>query len=213
MSYLVGSNKGGTIESAFRLSYSEHEVAGRLQDLLPKDVFSVTLPVSRQNKGWDLLVHSSKSGRAARIQVKSSRCFVEPNREKRGFSHVFWFNNFRSKLLGADFFVLFGVSPTLDRRIRTSARYSKHWEHKTLMFSRDELNRFLPPAAQKFFYIAFDEDHPDKMLCLNGRKQELASFSYDALRLTKRAGALKSFVTDGTVTPAQIHLSENTVAA
>ncbi len=203
------------MESAFRLSYSEHEVAGRLQDLLrrPKDVFSVTLPLSRQNKGWDLLVHSSISGRAARVQVKASRCYLEPKRAKRGFSHLFFFNNFRPRLLGADFFVLFGVSPTLDSRIHTSARYSKHWEHKTPVLTQREVDAFLPPDTQKFFYIGFDEDRPDEMLCLNGRKQELARFSYDEIRLTRRAAALNDFVTNGVEPPFQIHLPRDTAAA
>ncbi len=196
------------MESSFRLSYSEHEVAGRLQHLLrePKDVFSVTVPVSRGNKGWDLLIHSSETRCAARIQVKASRCYLEPNRVKRGFSHVFWFNNFRSKLQGADFFILLGVSPTLDRRTRTGASYPKHWEQKFLMFSQQELDAFLPPAARKFFYVAFDEDRPDEMLFLNGRKQQLARFSYEDVRLRTRCDGRGASLTSGTLPPVQIEV-------
>jgi len=186
------------MESTFRLSYSEHEVAGRLQSLLrePKDRFSVTLPLSRQNKGWDLLVHSSETGRAARIQVKASRWYLEPKPEERGFSHVFWFNNFRTKLSGADFFVLFSVFPALDHKAWTGRDYAKHWEQRTMILSQDEVGTLLPPEGEKFFYLAFDADRPDEILCLNGRKQTLGRFSYAQVRSTVRVSALKGYLTD-----------------
>ncbi len=185
------------MEPMFRLSYSEHEVAGRLQSLLgkPRDAYSVTLPLSRHNKGWDLLVHSSKSGQAARIQVKSSRWYFEPKREERGFSHVFWFNNFRAKLEGADFFVLFIVFPVLDRRAWSGRHEKDHWVQRTIILSRGEVSSFLPPETEDFFYMAFDEDRPDDLIFLNGSKTvELWHCDYRAFRSSVRVSILRDFL-------------------
>jgi hypothetical protein len=187
------------MEPLFRLSYSEHEVAGRLQSLLrdPKDVFSVTVPVSRTNKGWDLLIHSSSTGRAARIQIKASRCYLEPRRQERGYSHVFWFKNFRAKLRFADFFVLFGVHASLDRLTRRGHGYPKHWVQKTMILSRSEVDAFLPTEAEKFFYVGFDEDQSEDLIILSGRKERLATVSYKDVRSTVRALALRDYLTSG----------------
>lgn len=193
------------MEPVFRLSYPEHVVAERLQQLLKpqKDVFSVTVPVSRQNKGWDLLVYSSETARAARIQVKSSRYYLEPRAEERGFSHVFWFKNFRPNLNQADFFALFGVLPSLNDATRAGRGFSKRWEQRLMVFSRTEVDVLLPPLGQRFFYIAFHEADPHRMLCLNGRKQTLCAFSYEDVRSTHRGAAIGRFLTDGT-TPASV---------
>jgi len=58
------------MDAIFTLPYTEYVVATYLQK---KEGYSVQIPLSRQQKGIDLLVCSLQSRKAASIQVKSSR--------------------------------------------------------------------------------------------------------------------------------------------
>ncbi len=62
------------MESIFTLPYPEYVIASLLQKhLKKKQGYSVQIPLSRQQKGIDLLVYNQKTKKAVSIQVKSSR--------------------------------------------------------------------------------------------------------------------------------------------
>jgi hypothetical protein len=70
------------MDPVFTLQWPEFLVAERLQSLLPKkDGYSVLIPLSRQEKGVDLVIHRrDKSGASSvlTIQVKASRTYLPP---------------------------------------------------------------------------------------------------------------------------------------
>jgi hypothetical protein len=70
------------MEPVFTLQWPEFVVAERLRKLLPaKNGYSVLIPLSRQEKGIDLvLLRRNKSGQSfvITIQVKASRTYLPP---------------------------------------------------------------------------------------------------------------------------------------
>jgi hypothetical protein len=70
------------MDPVFTLSYSEYAVVEKITEYLSKrDGFSVYVPVSRQEKNIDFLVHNSNYNRSLRFQVKSSRSYVRGDEE------------------------------------------------------------------------------------------------------------------------------------
>ena len=187
------------MESIFTLPYPEFAVAERLKNLLrqPKGRYSITVPLSRQQKGWDLLAYSQDSTLAARIQVKSSRDFGKPDPAPRDSCHLLWLNNFRPQLEFADFFVLFGLYPTLDECNMTDPDHNPHWARKTLIFTRNEMASLLPPSNDRFFYVRFEESGTDRVDMLDGRKRLIAKLRYDDFRPSARGDDLKQFLASG----------------
>jgi len=62
------------MESIFTLPYSKYKVAEELQKKLPKkDGYSVLIPISRQQKGFDLMLFNYKTSKHITIQIKASR--------------------------------------------------------------------------------------------------------------------------------------------
>jgi hypothetical protein len=64
----------------FSIEYPEFHIAGQLQKDFPRsENFSVSIPLSRQQKYYDLLLHSSNNRKSLTIQVKSSRTYINTN--------------------------------------------------------------------------------------------------------------------------------------
>lgn len=71
------------MDAIFTLPYSEYEVIDVLRKKL-KNGASFYIPTSRQQKGIDFIIHNNKSNKYLRVQVKSSRAYVDEPREKKG---------------------------------------------------------------------------------------------------------------------------------
>ena len=62
--------------STFTIPFPEYDIADILQRKFPKkENFSVSIPLSRQQKFYDLLLVNGKNKKILTIQVKSSRTF------------------------------------------------------------------------------------------------------------------------------------------
>ena len=93
------------MEGIFTLPYSEYEVIVQLQKKFSKkEGFAFYIPTSRQQKGIDFIIHNDKKNIMKRIQVKSSRSYVDtPKTLKSGkiksvkYKYNLWFNNFIDK--------------------------------------------------------------------------------------------------------------------
>jgi hypothetical protein len=196
------------MEAIFTLQYPEFAVAERLKNLLrqPKGRYSITVPLSRQQRGWDLLAYSEDTNGAARVQVKSSRDYGKPGPSPHDSCHLLWMNNFRLKLEFADFFVLFGVYPTLDECVMTDPSHNPHWARKTLIFTRNEMASLLPSSNDPFFYVRFEESGTDRVDVLDGRKRLIAELRYDDFRPSARGDDLKHFLESGSCTDRPIHI-------
>ena len=158
------------MDAIFTLPYPEYVVATYLQKLLKKkEGYSVQIPLSRQQKGIDLLVYSLQSRKSASIQVKSSRAYIgkAPKRKskKERYNNALWFRTFDYERGIADFYILFGLYPKSDiinKRLDKSKKTRKWWDYKILIFKDREMGNFLRSLSTKhgkkeaFFSFGFN---------------------------------------------------------
>ena len=154
--------KDTEMEPIFTLRYSEWLVAGLLSKELPKrQGYSIYLPLSRQEKGVDLLVTRRARGnsRTVTLQVKYSRNW-EDRRRNADFRFIMSFNVFDVSE-HADFYVLTTIFPDYTRR-RTGARRIR-WLPFMLLFNRREMSRLLSSLRTRSgrpehrFYFSFND--------------------------------------------------------
>lgn len=135
------------MDPVFTLQWPEFIVAERLRNLLrAKDGYSVLIPLSRQEKGIDLvLLRRNKAGRsfALTVQVKASRTYLPPAPKRETtirYKYYTWFNRFDVPDR-ADFVILFGMyAPDLSRTLRVSATW---YRDCSLLFTKEEMFHFL----------------------------------------------------------------------
>ena len=89
------------MDPVFTLQWPEFLLANRLQSALPKSQgYSLLIPVSRQEKGFDLAVIRNRpngTSRVITIQIKASRAYAQkPPKRTSTKRHRFktWFNRF-----------------------------------------------------------------------------------------------------------------------
>lgn len=143
--------------SSFTIQFPEYDIANMLQrEFAKKDNFSVAIPLSRQQKFYDLLLVNGKTKKSVTIQVKSSRTW--PGSEKRTFQFLSWLNYFDVKDNYSDFYFIYMTYPVLDKDLRPGAK----WDRKILVFNQKEmvdiLNNLKTKAGkrERFFSFGFN---------------------------------------------------------
>jgi hypothetical protein len=178
------------MDPVFTIPYPEYVVAGEPSKLLPKAKgYSVNVPLSRQQKGFDLLVYSFGSRKAATIQIKSSRAYPQhpPKREstRTHFRYGLWFNNFKHEEGAADFYILFGLYPlpsSPDKPLNRRRKPSEWADWKILCFSDSEMKGFLASVSSKsgksdrFFGFGFNEKSSEIILTRGGEAEHFEQF-------------------------------------
>ena len=158
------------MDGIFTLPYSEFEVINTVQKYFKKsDGYSVYIPVSRQQKGIDFIVHNYKTNQTLRFQVKSSRTYVHEAKELENgtikpprFRYHLWLNNFIEKYEKGhcDYYILFGLYPvySTDKNIKDD-----FWNTVLLCYSEEEMFDLLEKIktkregkSDKFFTYGFD---------------------------------------------------------
>lgn len=146
------------MEPIFSLPYSEYESITQIQKAIRSRRFSYYIPLSRQQKGIDFLIHDNqKSNKIIRFQVKSSKTYLDipPKKIKNKlYSFHLWLNNFmgysnyHNNL--TDWFIIFGLYPIKSAKSTTKSKSLKDWkpivlcfEEKELVKIRDEESRFM----------------------------------------------------------------------
>jgi hypothetical protein len=154
------------MEPVFTLPYSEFRTANRLADFFKKqDGYSVLLPSSRTEKGFDLALLKQKGVKRSviTIQVKASRTYggKPPKREStQRFAHQTWFQTFLVPP-ETDWVFLVGMYPNSEDKARKSS--AAWWQEFILCFSRDEMIKFFSQVKtrrgtpDKFFGFGFDK--------------------------------------------------------
>jgi hypothetical protein len=130
------------MDAVFTLPYSEFAIAESfIREFKAKDGYSVFVPVSRTEKGIDLVLTRRSGGvtKAVTFQIKSSRTYPgsAPKRKvkHRRYQHYTWLNRF--DVPGqADFVVLFGLYAPAERGGHKTNR--SWWESHILVFSNKE---------------------------------------------------------------------------
>jgi hypothetical protein len=165
------------MEGIFTLPYSEYEAIRQLQGWLPKQKgYSLFIPVSRQQKGVDFVLHSAKSGKFLTVQLKSSRAYIWNGDY---FPIRFWFTNFIKKYKPriADLYLFFCLYPvySLDRKVNEKV---KSWQSIILIFRDHEMLPLLKKVKTKRgridYFISFgietyDYEPPKKVIGTRGR--------------------------------------------
>lgn len=163
------------MEPVVTLPYHEWIVAEELTRRLPAATgYSVCVPLSRQQKGFDLVVALRREDRtsAATIQVKFSRVYEQP--ASVGLRFGTWFNTFDPPL-EADFFALASLYPTSEGRHR-GARES-WWRPLILLFTQLEMAQFMASVKtrrgtrDKMFGFGFSS--PEQVVQLRGDQERL----------------------------------------
>jgi len=136
------------MDPVFTLQWPEYIVAERLRKhFSPKDGYSILIPMSRQEKGFDLAIvyrnTRTKKPSVVTIQVKASRAYLSspPKRKKTiKYKYSTWFNCFEVSDR-ADFFILIGMyPPDLSRTRKVSAKW---YQDCSLLFTNKEMKHFM----------------------------------------------------------------------
>jgi hypothetical protein len=182
------------MEPIITLPYSEWLVADELMSALPgKQGFSVYAPLSRQERGVDLIL-SKRTGYASRvatIQVKYSRAFEQPRGSEFEFGTLF--TSFRVPP-EADFIILANLYPNITGS--GEGRKSDSWRRLLLVFRREEMERFMSGLQTKsgnpdrMFYFGFD-DPPIRIVQTRGAPEHR---DYSEFEFQHRLPMLRSFV-------------------
>ena len=131
--------------STFTIPYPEYDIAEQLSKLFPKkDTYSVSIPMSRTQKFYDLIVVNGIAKKFITIQVKSSRTYSD-NREEK-YDYYSWLNHFDIKDNYSDFYFIYMTYPASDDKGRP--RGTK-WLSKILVFNNTEMKDLLDNVLTK----------------------------------------------------------------
>lgn len=131
--------------STFTIPYPEYDIAEQLSKLFPKkDTYSVSIPMSRTQKFYDLIVVNGKAKKFITIQVKSSRTYSHDREE--GYDYYSWLNLFDIKDNYSDFYFIYMTYPASDEKGRP--RGTK-WLSKILVFDNSEMKDILENVLTK----------------------------------------------------------------
>jgi len=137
------------MDPVITLPFSENLVINELEKKFNKrDGYSILIPSTRQQKGFDLLLYNSKSKKSLTIQVKGSRTYnpAPPKNNKAiKYKNYTWFSKFKIEKGLADFYVLFGLfitNPTSQEKSR-SVKRNDWYDHILMIFTEGEMIEFL----------------------------------------------------------------------
>lgn len=130
--------------STFTIPFPEYDIAEILQKKFSKkDNFSIAIPLSRQQKFYDLLLINGAIKKSITIQVKSSRTYLGlPKNEHQYYS---WLNYFDIKDNYSDFYFIYMTYPELDKNFTPRAK----WERMILVFNQKEMVELLSNVKTK----------------------------------------------------------------
>jgi len=156
-SVFIYSNKlNAFMEPIFTLPYSEFAVAKELiKHFKKKEGYSISIPISRQQKGFDVLLYNQKTKKSVAMQVKSSRTWegTIPKRKLKHerFKYYTWFNTFQVEEGYADFYILFGVytKSIHGKKLDKSREIKKWYSHILLCLNEKEMIDFLKELTTK----------------------------------------------------------------
>jgi len=130
--------------STFTIPFPEYDIANILQrEFSKKANFSIAIPLSRQQKFYDLLLVNGVSKKSITIQVKSSRTW--PGTKANEYQFYSWLNYFDIKDNYSDFYFIYMTYPVLDKNFRPGAK----WDRKILVFNQKEMGELLSNVKTK----------------------------------------------------------------
>jgi len=168
------------MEPILTLPYSEWLVAEHFMNALStREGYSVYAPLSRQERGVDLILTRRVNGitKAATLQIKYGRVF-EKKEPTRPFKFEALFKCFQPQ--DADFFVLVTLYPNVTGRGGGSRK--SWWLPLLLLFTRKEMDQFIASLRKSsgevekhMFYFAFDT--PENVVLTRGGAGKTPDFT------------------------------------
>lgn len=182
------------------LPFSESAVLQELEKYLSKKRgYSLLIPSSRQQKGFDLVILNCNNKKSLLIQVKGSRTYIPkpPKREStKRFINYTWFNTFKVKPGSSDFYVLFGLYVNVADGDMISTRIkNKNWyDFVTLLFNESEMIAFIDNLKQKRSnnpdtMFGFGFDNLKEIILTRGAKSQV---DYSSYLLKNRIGIIEN---------------------
>lgn len=140
----------------FSIEYPEYHIAEKLQKIFPKNGnYSVSIPMSRQQKYYDLLLLNANNKRCITIQVKSSRTYIETKKE---YNYYAWLNTFGVNEF-TDLYFIYISYPKFDE---VTFSPKADLGTKILVFRQDEMKEIIQTIKtksgkpDKFFGFGFN---------------------------------------------------------
>ncbi len=169
--------------STFTIPFPEYDIANILQkEFAKKDSFSVAIPLSRQQKFYDLLLVNGQTKKSVTIQVKSSRTWLGLGKQE--YQHYSWLNHFDIKDNYSDFYFVYMTYPLLDKNFHPGAK----WDRKILVFNQKEMLELLGNVKTKagkqgrFFGFGFNNRDNEIYSTLGFSHLGLQNFSKNLLK-------------------------------
>lgn len=148
------------MKPTFALDHSEFEFADKLQHEFEKEHYSILIPVSRQQKYFDLAILRLDDRLVKTFQVKSSRSYVTSRSDSRRFGIIMhgWFNPIKldPKLDFLALMIYFPSAPNSQTWKRTS------WDVTTIVMTPEKAKSYNMDYAK--FYIGITESD-DLVVC------------------------------------------------
>ncbi|MEK6645672.1 MAG: hypothetical protein AABY84_03235 [Candidatus Firestonebacteria bacterium] len=176
----------------FTLPYSEYAVAMALRKhFKKKDQFSILIPLSRQQKGYDLLLYNNKSKKCVTLQIKSSRNYEHQKTYKGvdvSLKNHLWFNRFKIKKGSADYYIFFAPylkNKVEGKKLNKDRKISKWYDKLILVFTESEMSKFVKKLKNKtnnkqsnYFSFAFDREEDVHLTRGRGNKNPVKADKY-----------------------------------
>ena len=185
------------MDPVFTVPYSEYRIANIFSEHFKgKDGYSLYVPLSRQEKGVDLLLGYRVKGMTKTLswQVKSSRTYPHPPPKRKTtqrFKYYTWFNRFEVPS-ESDYCLLFGLYPPEERITQKSS--ASWWSAMVLLFSNREMRQFINGVRTKTgkpdMMFGFGFDSISKIILTRG-DQHRNNPDYTDYLLEKRIDELK----------------------
>ena len=163
------------MEGIFTLPYSEYAVANKLNELLGKNNCSIYIPTSRQQKGIDLIVNKNETKNIVRIQVKSSRTYIDGGKNP-DFQYHLWLGNFINRYQKnlADFYIIVGIYAELNMEMKVSSK-TKIWKELYLCYTDNEMYKLLKNVktinkSKSDLFFGYSFTSPNKIYLSRGFK-------------------------------------------
>lgn len=187
------------MEQVFTIPYPEFAVAEELslRYFKKRKGYCIAIPLSRQQKGFDLLVQWKRTKCMASLQVKASAIHLPKGKSKDKFQYCFWFKNFEYHPGASDFYILFGLCPICPNKDYMRRRKPiRWWKSVMLLFSDDDMKDFLQNLKNKSgkkehsFSIHFNEP-PHNLWLVRGAPKPV---SLNKFFLSRRSHLIKKFL-------------------
>ena len=172
------------MEPVFNLPFAEWTVINELEKHFSKtEGYTVLIPSSRQQKGFDIILYNNFSKKSLTIQVKGSRTYT-PKPPKRKtiirYKNYTWFNSFNAAKGLSDYYILLGLYIKVPNKesVTTNINNQNWFDFVLLLFTEDEMMTFLnsltlkkSEKADSKFGFGFDDS--EKIHLTRGAKDKI----------------------------------------